>query len=174
MPMEGAMPNYFTINGKFYPAIEAIPMRVGQTLKLRFIGSHIMAIHPMHIHGGPFEVGAVDGETLQRGLVASLAGRWHVSARSGGCPSGRGGNRRRLGHGIGHAGVAVNCIAGDQSVRSIKEFGNLQACLDLVAVRFQGGCREAQAGACGKDASESFGTMSRSRSGKGSWLGAAS
>jgi FtsP/CotA-like multicopper oxidase with cupredoxin domain len=39
-------------------------MRVGQTIKIRFIGSHTMSIHPMHIHGGPFTVVAVDGETL--------------------------------------------------------------------------------------------------------------
>lgn len=65
MPMEGALPNFFTINGKSFPATETINMKVGQTLKVRFIGSHTTAIHPMHIHGGPFEVAAVDGETLQ-------------------------------------------------------------------------------------------------------------
>ena len=64
MPMEGALPNYFTINGKSYPATETVRMTVGQTLKVRFIGSNTSAIHPMHIHGGPFEVAAVDGETL--------------------------------------------------------------------------------------------------------------
>ncbi|TDW25227.1 multicopper oxidase [Rhizobium azibense] len=64
MPMEGALPNYFTINGKSYPATETVQMKVGQTLKVRFIGSNTTAIHPMHIHGGPFEVAAVDGETL--------------------------------------------------------------------------------------------------------------
>ncbi|MBY3530804.1 multicopper oxidase domain-containing protein [Rhizobium laguerreae] len=64
MPMEGALPNYFTINGKSYPATETVHMKVGQTLKVRFIGSNTTAIHPMHIHGGPFEVAAVDGETL--------------------------------------------------------------------------------------------------------------
>ncbi|MBB3352650.1 FtsP/CotA-like multicopper oxidase with cupredoxin domain [Rhizobium sp. BK049] len=64
MPMEGALPNYFTINGKAYPATETVRMNVGETLKVRFIGSNTTAIHPMHIHGGPFEVVAVDGETL--------------------------------------------------------------------------------------------------------------
>ncbi|APO68077.1 multicopper oxidase domain-containing protein [Rhizobium gallicum] len=66
MPMEGALPNFFTINGKSYPATETIKMKVGQTLKVRFVGSHTTAIHPMHIHGGPFEVAAVDGVTLQQ------------------------------------------------------------------------------------------------------------
>lgn len=64
MPMEGAFPNYFTINGKSYPATDTISMKVGETLKVRFVGSHTTAIHPMHIHGGPFQVAAVDGETL--------------------------------------------------------------------------------------------------------------
>jgi hypothetical protein len=64
MPMEGALPNYFTINGKSYPDTDTIKMKVGETVRVRFIGTNTMAIHPMHIHGGPFEVVAVDGETL--------------------------------------------------------------------------------------------------------------
>ncbi|MEC9244757.1 MAG: DUF4396 domain-containing protein [Pseudomonadota bacterium] len=64
MPMEGGLPNFFTINGKAYPATETVKLKVGETLKVRFVGSHTMAIHPMHIHGGPFLVAAVDGETL--------------------------------------------------------------------------------------------------------------
>jgi FtsP/CotA-like multicopper oxidase with cupredoxin domain len=64
MPMDGAQPNYFTINGRAYPATESISMRVGETLKVRFIGSNNGFIHPMHIHGGPFRVVAVDGQTL--------------------------------------------------------------------------------------------------------------
>jgi FtsP/CotA-like multicopper oxidase with cupredoxin domain len=65
MPMDGGQPNYFTINGKAYPATDTIPMRTGETLKVRFIGSNNGFIHPMHIHGGPFLVVAVDGNTLQ-------------------------------------------------------------------------------------------------------------
>jgi FtsP/CotA-like multicopper oxidase with cupredoxin domain len=64
MPMEGAHPNYFTINGKAYPSTDTIHMKVGETLKVRFIGTHNGFIHPMHIHGGPFEVVARDGETI--------------------------------------------------------------------------------------------------------------
>ena len=64
MPMDGAQPNYFTINGRAYPATDTISMRVGETLKVRFIGSNNGFIHPMHIHGGPFQVVAVDGNTL--------------------------------------------------------------------------------------------------------------
>lgn len=65
MPMDGGMPNYFTINGKAYPATETIHMKVGETLKVRFIGTNNGFIHPMHIHGGPFEIVAIDGQTLQ-------------------------------------------------------------------------------------------------------------
>lgn len=64
MPMDGGMPNFFTINGKAYPSTETIPMKVGETLKVRFIGTNNGFIHPMHIHGGPFEVVARDGETI--------------------------------------------------------------------------------------------------------------
>ncbi len=64
MNMEGALPNFFTINGKSYPATETIPMNVGQRVLLRFIGSHNNFIHPMHVHGGPFRVIAVDGNPL--------------------------------------------------------------------------------------------------------------
>ena len=65
MPMDGGMPNYFTINGKAYPATDTIHMRVGEALKVRFIGTNNGFIHPMHIRGGPFEVVAIDGQTLQ-------------------------------------------------------------------------------------------------------------
>jgi FtsP/CotA-like multicopper oxidase with cupredoxin domain len=64
MPMDGTQPNYFTINGKAYPASDTIPMKVGETLKVRFIGTNNGFIHPMHIHGGPFEVVARDGESI--------------------------------------------------------------------------------------------------------------
>ena len=64
MLMEGGLPNYFTINGKAYPSTDVITMRVGQTIKLRFIGTNNNFVHPMHVHGGPFEVVALDGVTL--------------------------------------------------------------------------------------------------------------
>jgi len=67
MLMEGGLPNYFTINGKAYPATETVRMKVGQTLKLRIIGTNNNFIHPMHMHGGPFEVVARDGELLPEG-----------------------------------------------------------------------------------------------------------
>jgi FtsP/CotA-like multicopper oxidase with cupredoxin domain len=39
-------------------------MKVGQTIKLRFIGTNNNFTHPMHVHGGPFQVVAVDGNLL--------------------------------------------------------------------------------------------------------------
>jgi len=64
MLMEGALPNYFTINGKAYPSTDTIHLKVGQTVKLRFIGSNNNFVHPMHVHGGPFTVVARDGQAL--------------------------------------------------------------------------------------------------------------
>jgi uncharacterized membrane protein len=64
MPMDRGQPNYFTINGRAYPETDVIRMKVGETLKIRFIGSNTGFIHPMHVHGGPFTVVARDGETL--------------------------------------------------------------------------------------------------------------
>lgn len=66
MLMEGELPNYFTINGKAFPATDIIPMKIGQTIKLRFIGTNNNFVHPMHVHGGPFDVVAVDGVTLPK------------------------------------------------------------------------------------------------------------
>jgi len=43
---------------------DVIHMRVGQSIKLRFIGTSNNFIHPMHVHGGPFTVVARDGATL--------------------------------------------------------------------------------------------------------------
>lgn len=65
MIMEGALPNFFTINGKAYPETDTLRMKVGQTVRLRFVGSNNNFVHPMHVHGGPFEVVARDGETLK-------------------------------------------------------------------------------------------------------------
>lgn len=64
MLMEGGLPNYFTINGKAYPSTDTVKMKVGETIKLRFIGTNSNFIHPMHVHGGPFTVVARDGYTL--------------------------------------------------------------------------------------------------------------
>jgi manganese oxidase len=64
MLMEGALPNFFTINGKAYPATETINMKVGQKILVRFIGTNNNFVHPMHIHGGPFTIVATDGNPV--------------------------------------------------------------------------------------------------------------
>jgi FtsP/CotA-like multicopper oxidase with cupredoxin domain len=67
MSMEGAPPNYFTINGKAYPSTDTIQARVGDRILFRFIGSSNNFIHPMHIHGGPFTIVATDGNAVPDG-----------------------------------------------------------------------------------------------------------
>ncbi len=66
MELEGMLPNFFTINGKSYPATEVVKARVGERLLFRFIGTG-QFIHPMHIHGGPFEIVATDGNPVPEG-----------------------------------------------------------------------------------------------------------
>ena len=67
MPMEGALPNFFTINGKAYPETETVDLKVGERLLVRFIGSSSAFIHPMHIHGGPFRIVESDGYPVPEG-----------------------------------------------------------------------------------------------------------
>jgi FtsP/CotA-like multicopper oxidase with cupredoxin domain len=64
MLMEGGLPNFFTINGKAYPYTDVIHMRVGERIRVRFIGSNNNFIHPMHIHGGPFTIVETDGNPV--------------------------------------------------------------------------------------------------------------
>ena len=63
MPMAGMEPNYFTINGKAFPATETITVHLGQRVRLRFanIGQFV---HPMHLHGMPFKIMATDGHPV--------------------------------------------------------------------------------------------------------------
>ncbi len=63
MPMEGPLPNFFTIDGKAWPATETVRVRVGDQVRLRFVGTGAFA-HPMHIHGGPFQIVATDGNPV--------------------------------------------------------------------------------------------------------------
>jgi FtsP/CotA-like multicopper oxidase with cupredoxin domain len=63
MPMSGMEPNYFTINGKAFPATETITVRKGEVVRLRLIGIG-QFIHPMHLHGFAFKVVAVDGHAV--------------------------------------------------------------------------------------------------------------
>jgi FtsP/CotA-like multicopper oxidase with cupredoxin domain len=60
MDMDGMQPNYFTINGKSYPATDTLNIKVGDRVRLRIVGSG-QFIHPMHLHGQPFKIVATDG-----------------------------------------------------------------------------------------------------------------
>ncbi|MEK6720063.1 MAG: copper oxidase [Chloroflexota bacterium] len=55
--------DYFTINGKSFPATEAIEVDEGQLVRLRFLNPS-QTIHPMHLHGMDMAVFAKDGEPL--------------------------------------------------------------------------------------------------------------
>jgi FtsP/CotA-like multicopper oxidase with cupredoxin domain len=63
MQLEDMLPNYFTFNGKSYPATETVRAKVGDRVLFRLIGSG-QFIHPIHIHGGPFEIIATDGNPV--------------------------------------------------------------------------------------------------------------
>jgi FtsP/CotA-like multicopper oxidase with cupredoxin domain len=63
MPMSGMEPNYFTINGKSFPATEEITVKKGDLVRLRLIASG-QFIHPMHLHGMPFKIVATDGHPV--------------------------------------------------------------------------------------------------------------
>jgi FtsP/CotA-like multicopper oxidase with cupredoxin domain len=55
--------DYFTINGKSFPATEPIEVTQGQLVRLRFLNPS-QTIHPMHLHGTDMAIVAKDGEPL--------------------------------------------------------------------------------------------------------------
>ena len=63
MAQTGMFPNFFTINGKSYPATETIDVRVGDRVRLNIVGSGQL-IHPMHLHGQTFTIVATDGHPV--------------------------------------------------------------------------------------------------------------
>ncbi len=67
MPASDMDGNFFTINGKAYPDTETIHAKVGQKIRLRFVGSGQM-IHPMHLHGFPFKIVETDGNPVPIGV----------------------------------------------------------------------------------------------------------
>ena len=54
--------NYFTINGKAFPAAPAWTVNEGELVRVRLINISNLA-HPMHLHGQDFKVVAKDGES---------------------------------------------------------------------------------------------------------------
>ncbi len=71
MDMEGVLPNYFTINGKSFPAIETVKLRRGDRVLLRLVGAGQFA-HPMHLHGTDFRIVAKDGHPLSAPMAADV------------------------------------------------------------------------------------------------------
>jgi YVTN family beta-propeller protein len=63
MPMAGAEPNYFTINGKSYPNTPPIEVKKGQRVRVRLSNAGQLT-HPMHLHGMNFKIVAYDGVPL--------------------------------------------------------------------------------------------------------------
>jgi FtsP/CotA-like multicopper oxidase with cupredoxin domain len=53
----------FTINGKGFPATEMLTAKKGQRLLIRWMNEGLMN-HPMHLHGMPMLVTAIDGYPL--------------------------------------------------------------------------------------------------------------
>lgn len=56
--------NYFTINGRAYPAVEPWTVKQGDLVRVRLVNISNLA-HPMHLHGHDFKVVAKDGEPLR-------------------------------------------------------------------------------------------------------------
>lgn len=68
MEMEGMLPNFFTINGKSFPATEPIKVEAGERVLLRLVNAGQLE-HPLHLHGTAFRVVARDGHpTSDTGL----------------------------------------------------------------------------------------------------------
>lgn len=65
MPMAGAEPNYFTINGKAFPETQSITVKVGDVIRLRLAGIGQFT-HPMHLHGASFKIVATDGNPVPK------------------------------------------------------------------------------------------------------------
>jgi FtsP/CotA-like multicopper oxidase with cupredoxin domain len=71
MEMEGMLPNFFTLNGKSYPATETVTVKRGQRALLRLVGAGSLS-HPMHLHGTDFTVVAKDGHPLASPFEADV------------------------------------------------------------------------------------------------------
>lgn len=84
--------NFFTINGKAFPATEPIRVKPGERVRLRLVNFASEVPHPIHLHGQPFSVVAKDGypwdgptevtqtvasgETYDVVFTANAPGRW--------------------------------------------------------------------------------------------------
>ncbi|HEX6261300.1 MAG TPA: multicopper oxidase domain-containing protein, partial [Actinomycetota bacterium] len=55
----------FSINGKGFPATEPVVASEGDLIRIRYMNEGLQ-VHPMHLHGMPQEVVALDGHILRR------------------------------------------------------------------------------------------------------------
>ncbi|MDQ3669059.1 MAG: copper oxidase [Actinomycetota bacterium] len=69
MDMDRMLPNFFTLNGKSFPATEIVSVGRGDRVLLRLIGAGQFT-HPMHLHGTDFRVVAKDGHPLATPFAA--------------------------------------------------------------------------------------------------------
>ena len=53
-------PNFFTINGKAFPATDTITVKKGERVRIQFSEANQFA-HPMHLQGFSFEIVAAEG-----------------------------------------------------------------------------------------------------------------
>lgn len=63
--------NYFTINGKAFPANEPWTVREGDLVRVRMMNISNLT-HPMHLHGGDFTLVAKDGEPIRLELQQTI------------------------------------------------------------------------------------------------------
>ena len=71
MELEGSLPNFFTLNGKAFPATETISANRGDRVLLRLVGAGQFE-HPMHLHGTDFRIVAKDGHPIGQPLAADV------------------------------------------------------------------------------------------------------
>jgi len=67
MLMEGGLPNFLHDQRQGYPDTQPIRMRVGERVRIRFIGTNNNFVHRCNIHVGPFEIVATDGNPVTAG-----------------------------------------------------------------------------------------------------------
>lgn len=63
--------NWFTINGKAFPAVPEWTVEQGDLVRVRIVNISNLA-HPMHLHGQDFKVIAKDGEPLKPALQQTM------------------------------------------------------------------------------------------------------
>lgn len=73
-PLEMTDFNVLTFNGKCFPSTEALPIQLGDRVRIRFGNLSAMSHHTIHVHGLAWRVTATDGGTI------APAGQWPESS----------------------------------------------------------------------------------------------